>query len=102
MYFLTFFATKISLKLADVSDIVYRSKWYKSSLKTRVNIQFLIQATQKPRYFTGFQIIHCNLETFAKASNMEYFHFIYGLFLIFLIFVFILAGQHLNNVLRCV
>lgn len=70
MYVLTYFATIISLKISNISNVVYEEKWYKYPKLFDIYVLMLIQATQKPQYFTGYKIVYCNLETFVGVRNL--------------------------------
>lgn len=75
MYSIALVATYISFKLIEIGDIVYDSKWYTFPVSVRIYIQLFIQLTQRPRYFSGYQMIYCNLETFTKVNNECSKHF---------------------------
>lgn len=54
--------------LLSIPDTIYNMNWHDYSSELRTFIQITMQYSQKPLYFTGFKMIRCSLETFARVS----------------------------------
>lgn len=67
MFFITLFSTETSLKLIGIGDVMYGSTWYLFPSSVKICILLMIQVSQMPRYWMGYRILYCNLETFTKV-----------------------------------
>lgn len=69
MYLISLFATKISFTLNGIGDIIYNDMtWYNYSNSLQRYVLLIIKSTHEIRYFTGYKIFDCNLETFMKVN----------------------------------
>lgn len=65
--FTTLFSTKISFEMVRIGDIVYDTNWHLFPNSMKIYVLLLIQNTEKPKYWTGYQFIYSNLETLKKV-----------------------------------
>lgn len=63
-----YFSSITALRLQRIADDIYNSMWYKMPNKYKKYHILSIIAAQKPRYFTGYGITQCSLETFKKVQ----------------------------------
>lgn len=69
VFLITFCATNISLHLLKISDLAYRSMWYEYPPKLQRQIRFIIQNAQRPKAYTGLNVMICNLNSFTKVTK---------------------------------
>lgn len=68
MYLPSLFATKITLKISEIGDIIYNERWYTYPNALQMYVILIIQNSQRNRYLSGFNIVYCNVETFGKVN----------------------------------
>lgn len=73
VFLLNLFATKVTLHLLKFSDLAYDARWYKYPPKLRNPVRFMIQNAQRPKLYTGFGVINCNLNAFARVTMIRSF-----------------------------
>ena len=54
-------------RCAQVSDAIYRLRWYEYPKETKKSIVLVLACAQKPVYLTNLQIAVCSLESFAAV-----------------------------------
>lgn len=51
-----------------MSDSLYECNWHELPIEMQKPLILMIQNTQKPIYFSGFEVILLKLETFCEVS----------------------------------
>lgn len=67
-FLLCYTATELSDVVASISDIIYSGNWFEYPMVYRKYVRLMTLRSQRPVYFMGLGIIHCNMETFTNAS----------------------------------
>lgn len=73
-FLLCFFATSAAESLTSIGNIAFNSNWYRYPSRIQRHSVLLIARSQKPIYFSGFKMVRCTLESFAKVSR-DFFTF---------------------------
>lgn len=68
-FMVCYFATYVTDRISSIGQIVYNSNWEDLTPKMRTNLLLVIVRSQKPMYFTGFDLILCTLETFGTVRT---------------------------------
>lgn len=63
-FFVCFFATRLTLRIASIGSVIYESMWYEYGLNLRKFTILIISRSHQPVYFTGFNLVRCTLESF--------------------------------------
>lgn len=64
---------KLTENYIRVGNLLYTLNWHKLPRKYQIYLALMIQDSQKPRYYHGFNIIYLHLGTFIKVNFR--FHF---------------------------
>lgn len=67
-FLLCYYATLTTENLARIANSVYNAHWRLYPPEVQNYLILVIARTQQTRYFTGFKLFYCNLETFAKVN----------------------------------
>ncbi|XP_055304812.1 odorant receptor 67a-like [Sitodiplosis mosellana] len=62
------FATHVTDQMVSIGRIAYEVNWYDSPVVWQKYLILIISRSQQKVYFTGFNLITCTLETFAKVT----------------------------------
>lgn len=66
-FILCYFSTITTNRLLSLGFIAYDSNWHEYPPHLRKHIILIIKRSQKPALFSGFEIIHSTLNTFAQV-----------------------------------
>lgn len=67
-----YFATFATSQIMSIDMAIYDSLWYNYSLDLRKYTILILARSQQPVFFTGFNLIRCNLESFALVGIEGY------------------------------
>lgn len=66
-FILCHFSEELTQRSFDVADIIFKSKWYKLSIKQQQLLVMPIHRSQKEFRLKGHKIIECSMETFLTV-----------------------------------
>lgn len=73
-----YYASRITVRMQQLSNVIFDSCWYKLPVRLQRNIQFMIKFAQVTRKVDGYILFSCDLECFVKVGSK---------FLLFILFI---------------
>lgn len=64
-----YFSTRLSTKLFQLSGVAYQMLWYHCPITCQKDVLKLIIYAQRERTVSGFGVINCTQQVFAKVNN---------------------------------
>lgn len=66
---LCFLGNEVTIKFAEVNDVICNCCWYKFPLNTQKLLPLTLRAAQKPVYIKGYMNVQCTRESVKKVSS---------------------------------
>lgn len=66
LYVYCYYGKMATVELEAYADHIYNTQWYRKRLNIQKSYIVIIQYTQRPVFYHGFDIIDLNMETFSK------------------------------------
>lgn len=68
---LCFLGNEVTLKYAEISDVICNCSWYKFPLSTQKLLPMFLIAAQKPIYIKGYMNVKCTRESVKKVIFLK-------------------------------
>lgn len=69
-YLFSYFATFVTNRISFIGDTAYNTNWFDYPTKLQEHFILIIARSQGNAHFTGFNLIQCTLENFAKVKQL--------------------------------
>lgn len=57
-----YYSTQNTEELLAIGDKTYSGQWYRFPARLQLSVALLIQQSQRPKVFTGFDMVECSLQ----------------------------------------
>lgn len=67
MYFFCYIAEDVCNKFEEIGNSIYQLNWFHYPPSVQKSLLIIIRQTQRPIRFHGYNVIFCDMPTFAKV-----------------------------------
>lgn len=68
-YIFGHFACLTTHRISAIGDITYEMNWFECPMEIQRRVLLMIERSQEPIHFSGFNLMRCTLEALAKVWN---------------------------------